>query len=196
MPLHRAVRPEKSACQAGAGLCCVTMSARPATDLVVHPPNLLAWRGRRLACALGSGGVRTDKREGDRATPAGRFPLRRVLYRADRLAPPRTGLAIAPLTIRDGWCDDPEDPLYNQFVRLPHGGRHEALWRADHIYDLIVVLGCNDDPVVPGRGSAIFLHLARPDHAPTAGCVALARADLLAILAGVDRRARLCVPRG
>ncbi len=170
------------------------MSVPPATDLTVHPPNRLSWRNRRFACALGSGGVRTDKREGDRATPAGRFPLRRVLYRADRLAPPRTKLAIAPLTTRDGWCDDPQDPLYNQLVRLPHGGRHEALWRADHIYDVIVILGYNDDPVVPGRGSAIFLHLARPGYAPTAGCVALACSDLLAILAEVDRRVQLCVP--
>ena len=170
------------------------MSAPAAADLVVHPPGRLAWRGRRFACALGAGGIRADKREGDGATPSGRFLLRRVLYRADRLAPPPTALAVAPLTARDGWCDDPADPLYNRFVRLPHGGRHEALWRADRVYDVIVVLGYNDDPVAPGLGSAIFLHVARPDYAPTAGCVALARDDLLTILAGVDREAALRVP--
>lgn len=170
------------------------MSARDDADLLVCPPGRLAWRGRRFACALGSGGVRADKREGDGATPCGRFPLRRVLYRADRLAPPPTALAVAPLTARDGWCDDPADPLYNRLVRLPHGGRHEALWRADHLYDVIVVIGHNDAPVVPGLGSAIFLHIARPDYAPTAGCVALARDDLLTILAGVGRKAALVVP--
>ena len=172
------------------------MSGAPAGDLVLQPPGILRWQGRRFACAIGAGGVRPDKREGDGATPAGRFPLRRVLYRPDRLAPPRTALPIAPLDPQDGWCDDPAHPLYNRPLRLPHEARHEALWRADRVYDLIVVLGHNDAPVVPGAGSAVFLHVARPDYAPTAGCVALALGDLLAILAAVDRQAWLRVPPG
>ena len=163
-------------------------------DLVVHPPGILQWRGKRCACAIGSDGVRSDKREGDGATPAGRFPLRRVLYRPDRMAPPRTALPIAPLSPHDGWCDDPGYPLYNQPLRLPHHARHEELWRADHVYDLIVILGHNDAPAVPGLGSAVFLHVAQRDYAPTAGCVAVASGDLLAILAGVARRAWLRVP--
>ena len=163
-------------------------------DLVVHPPNILLWRGRRFACAIGWGGVRTNKREGDGATPAGRFPLRRVLYRPDRLAPPCTALPISPLSPRDGWCDDPAHPLYNRPLRLPHEARHEELWRTDRVYDLIVILGHNDAPVVPGLGSAVFLHVAQPDYAPTAGCVAVAAGDLLAILAGVSRRTWLRVP--
>ena len=171
-------------------------SRAPNDDLVVHPPNILRWRGRQFACAIGRGGVRSNKREGDGATPAGRFPLRRVLYRPDRMAPPRTALPIAPLSPRDGWCDDPDHSLYNQALRLPHDARHEELWRADRVYDLIVILGHNDAPVVPGAGSAVFLHVARPDYAPTAGCVAVAAGDLLAILAGVDRQAWLRVPPG
>ena len=169
----------------------------PATDddLVVHPPNALRWRGRRFACAIGWGGVRIDKREGDGATPAGRFPLRRVLYRPDRMAPPRTALPFAPLSPDDGWCDDPGHPLlYNRPLRLPHEARHEELWRADRVYDLIVILGHNDAPVVPGRGSAVFLHVAQPDYAPTAGCVAVAAGDLLTILAGGGPRTWLRVP--
>lgn len=137
----------------------------------------------RLRCALGRGGVRADKREGDGATPAGRFPLRRVLYRPDRLAaPPETALPCRPLRPADGWCDDPADPRYNRPVDLPYPASHERLWREDEIYDIVGVLGHNDDPVVPGAGSAIFLHVARPDYAPTAGCVALAREDLLRLL--------------
>jgi len=163
-------------------------------DLVLHPPNILRWRGRQFACAIGWGGVRSNKREGDGATPAGRFPLRRVLYRPDRLAPPRTALPIAPLSPCDGWCDDPGHPLYNRPLRLPHDARHEELWRSDRVYDLIVILGHNDAPVVPGLGSAVFLHVAQPDYAPTAGCVAMAAGDLLAILAGVDRMTWLRVP--
>lgn len=163
------------------------------TDLVVEPPGILRWGGRRFACALGRGGVRSNKREGDGATPAGRFPLRRVLYRPDRVTPPRTALPVAPLAPHDGWCDDPAHPLYNRPLRLPHEARHEALWRAGRVYDLIVVLGHNDAPVVPDAGSAVFLHVAQPDYTPTAGCVAVAAGDLLTILAGVGRRAWLRV---
>ena len=170
------------------------MSATADTDLIVRPPGILCWGARRVACAVGWGGVRSNKREGDGATPAGRFPLRRVLYRPDRMAPPRTALPIAPLSPYDGWCDDPGHPLYNQPLRLPHEARHEELWRADHVYDLIVILGHNDAPTVPGLGSAVFLHAARPDYAPTAGCVAAAAGDLLSILAGVGRRVWLHVP--
>ena len=169
-------------------------SRAPDDDLVVHPPNILCWRGRQFACAIGRGGVRSNKREGDGATPAGRFPLRRVLYRPDRMAPPRTALPIAPLSPRDGWCDDPDHSLYNQALRLPHDARHEELWRADRVYDLIVILGHNDAPVVPGMGSAVFLHVAQPDYAPTAGCVAVSAGDLLTILAGVNHRTCLRVP--
>jgi len=138
-----------------------------------------AWR-----CALGQGGIRADKREGDGATPAGLLPLRRLLYRADRLPPPQAaGLPVEPLAPADGWCDDPSHPDYNRQVRLPHPARHERLWRDDAVYDLIGVLGWNDDPVQRGRGSAIFLHCARPDFPPTEGCIALAPADLRAALA-------------
>ncbi|MDJ0609862.1 MAG: L,D-transpeptidase family protein [Kiloniellales bacterium] len=133
-------------------------------------------------CALGPGGCRRDKREGDGATPIGSWPMRRVLYRPDRMAAPPTALPVAALDPADGWCDDPEDAHYNRPVTLPYEASHEVLWREDEIYDVIVILGHNDDPPVPGAGSAIFLHVARPDYSPTQGCVALAREDLLAVL--------------
>jgi L,D-peptidoglycan transpeptidase YkuD (ErfK/YbiS/YcfS/YnhG family) len=153
-------------------------------DILVHPSGLLTFAGMNYRCALGRGGVRRDKREGDGATPAGRFPLRRVLYRPDRLPAPASGLPVEALAPDSGWCDDPDDPRYNQPVRLPYAGRHERLWRADGVYDIIAVIGYNDGPVVPGRGSAIFLHVASTDYRPTQGCVALALDDLRAILAG------------
>lgn len=136
-----------------------------------------AW-GERLRCALGRGGVVRDKREGDGATPAGIWPVRRLLYRPDREALPDTALPVSPISETDGWCDDPGDPAYNTPVTLPYPARCEALWRADALYDLVVVLGYNDDPPVAGLGSAIFLHVARPDYGPTEGCVALAADDL------------------
>jgi L,D-peptidoglycan transpeptidase YkuD (ErfK/YbiS/YcfS/YnhG family) len=151
-------------------------------DLLVSSDGWAIWNGRRFRCALGPAGVRQDKREGDGATPAGRFPFRRVLYRADRLARPKTALPCAAIARQDGWCDDPAIPAYNRPVTLPVAASHERLWREDGIYDVIVVIGHNDDPVLPGRGSAVFLHVAHDDFRPTAGCVALARDDLLQLL--------------
>jgi len=152
-------------------------------EIRVTGDGRLACKGRSYRCALGRGGVRADKREGDGASPEGVFPLRRVLYRADRLEAPKTGLAVARIGRDDGWCDDPADPMYNRPVRLPHAASHERMWREDGLYDVVVVLGHNDDPPVPGAGSAIFVHVARPDYGPTEGCVALALDDLLEVLA-------------
>jgi L,D-peptidoglycan transpeptidase YkuD (ErfK/YbiS/YcfS/YnhG family) len=137
--------------------------------------------------------VSGEKQEGDGATPAGDFVMRQVLYRPDRLAEPATRLPVQALEPDDGWCDAPDDPAYNRPVLLPYRASAETLWREDGIYDLIVVLGHNDDPVVPGRGSAIFLHLAREDFGPTAGCVALSCDDLLKILAEADLAASIVV---
>jgi L,D-peptidoglycan transpeptidase YkuD (ErfK/YbiS/YcfS/YnhG family) len=151
-------------------------------EALVYPDGRLIWRGQTMRCALGKGGVRIDKEEGDGATPAGLLPLRRVLYRADRVPPPRCALPVEPIAPTDGWCDDPAHADYNRFVHLPHDARHEELWRRDEVYDVIATLGWNDRPVEKRRGSAIFLHRARPDLAPTEGCVALALPDLTRIL--------------
>lgn len=139
----------------------------------------------RLAvpAVLGGAGARADKTEGDGATPTGLLRLRRVLYRADRGPAPACAVPREALAPDDGWCDDPSHPDYNTLVRLPHPARHERLWREDGLYDLLGVLGWNDDPVVRDRGSAIFLHVAHPDGRPTEGCVALAPDALRLVLA-------------
>ena len=141
--------------------------------------------GRRVRCALGRSGIvpASEKREGDLASPLGLWPIRRVLYRPDRGAAPATALTILPVSPDDGWCDAPGDPAYNRPVRLPYRASAERLWRDDDLYDRIVVLGHNDDPPVAGLGSCIFLHIARLGYQATEGCVALARADLDALLA-------------
>jgi len=105
-----------------------------------------------------------------------------VLFRADKLSLPQTNLPVSAIAAHDGWCDDPAHLNYNQQVTLPVEASAETLWRDDALYDVIVVLGYNDDPIVPGKGSAIFMHIARPDYSPTEGCVALAQDDLLKIL--------------
>lgn len=140
--------------------------------------------GRIVRCALGKGGVKpaVDKREGDGASPLGTWVMRRILYRPDRGPPPLTALPAQPIAPDDGWCDAAADPYYNRPVKLPYPASAEHLWREDHVYDLIVILAHNDDPVVPGMGSAIFMHIARDGYTGTEGCVALAREDLLAVL--------------
>lgn len=146
------------------------------------PDGRFVLAGHVFRAALGPAGIRMHKEEGDGATPAGLLPLRRVLYRADRLPAPRCAVPIEPLAPEDGWCDAPDDTAYNRKVRLPYAASHEELWRRDAVYDVIGVLGWNDAPPMRGRGSAIFLHVARPDYAPTEGCIALALPDLLAAL--------------
>lgn len=165
------------------------MSATPgaAFDLVVRPSGGEAraqWGDRSFRCAVGRGAIADGKQEGDGVTPVGRWPIRRVLYRADRVERPETVFDCAPIGPDDGWCDDPADPAYNRPVSLPYAASHERMTRDDGLYDVVVVLGHNDDPVVPGAGSAIFLHVARDDYGPTEGCVALALPDLLEVLRG------------
>ena len=154
-------------------------------NFIARADGTLDIGGRLVRCALGPKGVvpAAAKREGDGATPAGVWPIRRVLYRPDRGAPLNTAISATALTPDDGWCDAPDDPAYNRQVLLPYAASAETLWREDKAYDLIVVLGHNDDPVVPGAGSAIFLHVAKAVYPPTQGCVTVARPDLEALLA-------------
>ena len=160
---------------------------------IVTADGVLALAGQRFRCVLGKGGViaAMRKQEGDGATPAATMALRRVLYRADRQGAPDCAVAVEPIWPADGWCDAHDDSMYNKMVNLPYSARHEALWRADALYDIVGVLGWNDAPVRRGAGSAIFLHVAAADYAPTEGCLALAMADLRRVLAmGLDE---ICV---
>lgn len=151
-------------------------------EILVSASGHLIWRGKTYPCRLGKSGVVQNKREGDGGTPIGSFPIRRLYYRPDRLEKPKTALPCFALSPNDGWCDDSTHPDYNQFVHLPHPASCEALWREDGLYDVILVLGYNDAPPVPGLGSAIFFHVANPQGKPTQGCVALALPDLLEVI--------------
>jgi L,D-peptidoglycan transpeptidase YkuD (ErfK/YbiS/YcfS/YnhG family) len=144
--------------------------------IVTHETAQIA--GRTMRCALGPAGLTERKKEGDGATPIGRFPLREVLYRADRIQKPSCRLPVRDIKLTDGWCDDPHDPKYNQLVSSPYKASHENLWREDALYDLLIVVGYNDAPPVVGAGSAIFMHVANDDYQPTQGCIALKLNDL------------------
>ena len=160
---------------------------------LAYSAGRLTWPGGETRAICGRGGVRADKREGDGASPEGIFPLLRGYYRADRIARPASGLAITALRPDDGWVDEPADPNYNRPVKLPYAASHEEMWLSDGVYDLVVVIGYNMEPVVPGRGSAIFLHVARPDFAPTAGCIAIERQMLAGLLGLLGPGSRITI---
>ena len=153
-------------------------------DIEVFPPDKLIWFDQTCHCVLGWGSVCANKYEGDGVTPVGRWPLRSVYYRPDRISRPNTLLPTQALKPEDGWCDDPKNAAYNQHIKKPFAASYEDLWREDGIYDLIVVLGHNDSPPQPDKGSAIFMHVVQPDLSPTEGCIALALDDLVEILEG------------
>jgi L,D-peptidoglycan transpeptidase YkuD (ErfK/YbiS/YcfS/YnhG family) len=153
----------------------------------------LSAGGIAVPVALGRSGIKANKREGDGATPRGRFRLRRLWWRADRGVRPQTLLPVRRIGKADAWCEDPADRRYNRPVELPPGGSGDRLWRGDHLYDLVIELDHNTRPRTAGRGSAVFIHVARPGFAPTAGCVALRADALRRLLARVDTRTRIVV---
>ena len=144
-----------------------------------------------IPVALGRGGIKANKREGDGATPAGRFKLKRLWWRPDRGPRPRTRLPVRRITPTDAWCEDPADRRYNRPIWLAPGAPGDRLWRDDHLYDLVIELDHNARPRIAGRGSAVFIHVARAGFAPTVGCVALRSGDLRKILSSVGLRCRL-----
>ena len=165
-------------------LMAARLSAAAQTEIenLQYRDGRLHWSRGSTVAAVGRAGVKLDKQEGDGATPAGTFPLVSVYYRPDRIASPASKLPVRPLAPNDGWVDGPTDANYNRLVSLPYPASAEQMWRDDDLYDALVVIGYNMEPVVPGAGSAIFLHIATPDFAPTAGCVAVNREVLLNLL--------------
>ena len=162
--------------------------------------GVLTCKGKSYPCAVGRSGILHPKFEGDGGTPAGVFFLREIRYRPDRLsAAPTSGLPVYRSTPTDGWCDDPADPNYNRLVRLPYQADAESMWLDAHAYDLLAVIGYNDAPPIPGKGSAVFFHVAHDlgDHfGPTAGCVALRLDDLKTVLAACTPGSRIDIRVG
>src|SRR5580700_553474 len=148
---------------------------------------------KAVRVALGRGGIRANKREGDGGTPAGRFRPVRVWWRADRLPRPRTVLSVRRIGPHDAWCEDPSDRRYNRAFRRSANEPGDRLRRADGLYDLIIEIDHNTRPRVAGRGSAVFIHVARPGFGPTAGCVALRSRDLKALLSRINSKTRILI---
>ena len=148
----------------------------------------LSFAGRSVPVALGRGGIKANKREGDGGTPRGVFRLRRLWWRGDRHARPRTLLPSQRIGARDGWCEDPRDRNYNRRIDVPPGSKADRLARKDALYDFIIEIDHNTRPRIAGRGSAVFIHVAREAFAPTAGCVALTLPALRQLIERVGPR--------
>jgi L,D-peptidoglycan transpeptidase YkuD (ErfK/YbiS/YcfS/YnhG family) len=148
--------------------------------------------GQSVPVALGRGGIRANKREGDGGTPKGTFRPRQLWWRADRHPRPRTSLPVRAISPQDAWCEDPASRHYNQPVRLdrPYGDR---LTRDDQLYDFMVEIDHNRIPRIAGRGSAVFLHLARDNFGPTAGCVSMTKSAMLRLLRRLGPRTRIVI---
>lgn len=155
--------------------------------------GILTFDGQAIPVALGRGGLKANKREGDGGTPTGSFKPLRLWWRSDRHARPRTALPVRPIRSDDGWCEDPSHRRYNRPVRVAAESNADRLMRTDHLYDFIVEIDHNTRPRVSGRGSAVFLHLARPGFAPTAGCIAMARGAMLRLLTRMNRKTKIVV---
>ncbi len=165
-------------------------------DLAVVSQSRAVWNGKEMRSAVGRAGFKSaaERVDGDLSTPIGRWPMREVFFREDKGPAPQTRLPVRVIHKNSGWGDDKKDVLnYNRFVELPYSYSAESLWRDDDLYDIMVVLGYNDDPIIPGKGSAIFLHIARPDFSPSLGCVHLSREDLLAVLREADRNSAVLI---
>jgi L,D-peptidoglycan transpeptidase YkuD (ErfK/YbiS/YcfS/YnhG family) len=160
-----------------------------------HWQGVLRAGPLRLPVALGRGGIRADKREGDGSTPRGRFRPIRLWWRADRLVRPRTLLPVRHIGRNQAWCEDPADPRYNRPFTRSANEPGDRLWREDGLYDLIIEIDHNARPRVAGRGSAVFIHIARAGFAPTAGCVALRRHDLVLLLRRITTKTRIVIHR-
>jgi L,D-peptidoglycan transpeptidase YkuD (ErfK/YbiS/YcfS/YnhG family) len=174
-------------------------SAGPLSVIRVKPAAGKPRRGWLTAgaltipVALGRGGILANKREGDGGTPRGSFRPRRLWWRGDRHSRPQTFLPARIITGEDAWCEDPKDRHYNQGIRLRQGQGGDRLKRADHLYDFIIEIDHNTRPRIAGRGSAVFLHLARDNFGPTAGCVSMTKAAMRQLLRRLGPKTKIII---
>ena len=149
---------------------------------VNYKKRLLSYDGISFFCIFGRDGVTENKIEGDWKTPTGTFPIRKIYYRNDRIEKLETKIESTPISQDDIWCDDSQTPEYNTITKLPFSGSHENLWRDDELYDMVIVIGYNDKPAIPNKGSAIFIHLIKENMQYTKGCIAIKKEDMLSLI--------------
>ena len=147
--------------------------------IIIKKPGYLEYKNHRFRCSIGKGGIKKKIKEGDNITPKGIFSVIKLYYRADRIKKLNTPIKKIKIKKNIGWCDDPKSFFYNKEIKLPSKFSHEKLYREDQIYDLILVLNYNTNPIIKNKGSAIFIHVAKKNYYPTKGCLGLKKKDLI-----------------
>ena len=147
--------------------------------IIINKSKHLKYKDLKFKCALGKAGIRNKKKEGDNITPKGIYKIIKIYYRDDRIKKISSKFKLIKITKKMGWCDDPKSEKYNQLIKLPNKYSHEKLYKKNNTYDLLLVLDYNMKPIVKNKGSAIFIHVAKRNYKPTAGCIALKKKDLL-----------------
>ena len=155
--------------------------------------NYLYTETETFKCAVGLNGLTKNKIEGDQCTPVGEFTFKKIYYRADKLGLIDFLIPSSSISENDGWCDDISNEFYNQFIKFPFKGSAERLYRADDLYDLVCVLNYNTDPIIPGKGSAIFLHVAKNNFLHTEGCIALQKDVLIRLSINIDKDSKIII---
>ena len=162
-------------------------------QLILIKKNFLYFKEYKFYCAVGINGITQNKKEGDGCTPYGEYKINKIYYRADKLDILNLNHDLTEIYPDDGWCDDPASELYNQFIRFPFDGSAERLYRRDDLYDLVCVLNYNTNPIIPGKGSAIFLHICKNNFEHTEGCVALEKKVLLRLSQKIDTNSKIII---
>jgi L,D-peptidoglycan transpeptidase YkuD (ErfK/YbiS/YcfS/YnhG family) len=159
--------------------------------IIVKKSGYLKYKNFKFRCALGESGIKEKIKEGDNVTPKGMFKITRIYYRPDKIKKIISPINIIKIKKNMGWCDDPTSNSYNKEIKLPTKFGYEKLYRKDHIYDLIAVISYNVNPIIKGKGSAIFLHIAKKKFSPTQGCIALKKKDLLLLLSKISKNTKI-----
>jgi len=161
--------------------------------IIVKKKGYLEYKNFKSLCALGKAGIGKKKIEGDNVTPKGNFRIVKVYYRKDRIKKIHTKFKLIKIKKNMGWCSDPNSKNYNQQIKLPTRFKHEKLYRKDSLYDIILFINYNLNPIVKNKGSAIFIHIAKKNYKPTAGCIALKKMDLIKLLGIIKRNTRIYI---
>ena len=155
--------------------------------IIINKYGLLKYKNLKFKCALGKAGIGEKKKEGDFITPKGKYKIIKVYYRADRIKKIKTNFRLYQIKRNLGWCDDPLSKNYNKLIKLPSIFSYEKLYRKDKLYDLILVLNYNLEPIIKNKGSAIFIHIANKNYKKTMGCIGLKKKDLIFILNDIKK---------
>ena len=161
--------------------------------IIINKSGYLKYKDIKFKCALGKSGIGKKKIEGDNITPKGTFKIIKIYYRKDRITKINSAFKLIEVKKNMGWCDDPKSKKYNQLIKLPSKYRHEKLFRNDRIYDLILVLDYNMNPVIKNKGSAIFIHIAKNNYYKTEGCIALKKKNLIEIVSKIKRDTKIII---